>query len=155
MRYGRRIPKITTDDAEILAAINAYEPVTFHFSNNLRISEGESQYAKIGRVKAFKSQYDRLIKENGIKMAEHYRSSRQGWKSKVYGWRLLKSRFGETRVDRYFQGGVRSCDNEEAKEFYNNLSRQAMDEVIAAIDDGDLEKAKKIKRGHVRAGKII
>ena len=150
----RGVPKIVTDDAEILAAIDAYNPVTFHTSHKLRVFEGEGVYVKIGPVKAFRSQYDRLIRENDIKMAEHFRSSLVGYRTKVYGWRLVKSRFGETYVDYHFGGPVRSCDNEEAKEFYSGVTRKSMDEVIAAIDGGDLEQAKKIKRQRQREGKL-
>lgn len=150
----RGIPKIVTDDTAILAAIDAYNPVTFHTSHKLGVFEGEGVYVKIGPVKAFRSQYDRLIRENDVKMAEHFHCSLVGYRTKYYGWRLVKSRFGETYVEYHLGGPVRSCDNAEAKEFYSGVTRKSMDEVIAAIDAGDLERAKKIKRQHRREGKI-
>lgn len=153
----RRYKKPFTDEAKILQAINDFLPATCHVSFSFRYPEegGSGSYFRIGRMNVPKVIWDKVLADNSITMAEHYRSSTRGIKTVYFGFCYIKSRFGETKVDRYLQGGVKYCDNAEARDFFNGQHQKSVEAICAQIDGGDIEAAKAEKKRLKAAGEYI
>jgi hypothetical protein len=148
-----------TDDVEgILAAVNAYKPITYHHSWSLSQALGfkvGGAYVKVGGLKMPQKQFESLLAERGIKLAEHFRSYIGPARPRNYDFRRIKSRFGESVVERDLSGDVINCDNDEARAFYDAAARAAVEEISQLIDGGDIEAAKTAKRRIKREGQSL
>lgn len=97
----RRILKVCTDKAKILEAMNNFLPMTSHYSRSLGSDGvGLGVHWKIAGMRVRQALMEEIWKESGIKMAAHYGESTwgRGRSNRVYNWRMIKSRFGETKV---------------------------------------------------------
>lgn len=162
-----RVPTLCTDEAKIVALLNAYTPAVEKHSWALS-SERERQgfpmgggYFRIGSGRAganvARADWKRIIAEHGISMAEHWNASyaRSLSRPRIFNHCWIKSRFGETKVERDQRGGIRSCDNAQAREFYAAQHRASLDQVVALIDARDLPSAIAKKKALRRAGEMF
>ncbi len=156
----RRYKKTSGDVEGILAVINNFVPATQHFSWSVLDADGNrahGTYFSIGKFRVAKELWDKILAENSITMAAHARVSyRNAFRPKYFGECLIKSRFGETRVLRNLGGGgVRECDNPEAKLFYDEQNAKSLERFGDVLDNDGLEAAKAEKKRQLSTGEMI
>lgn len=153
----RKIVKVCTDEGKILEAINAYLPMTSHYSRSLADDgNGLGVYWKIGGMKVRQSLMEKIWKDHGIKMATHYAYAVHRLRDKIYNWRMIKSRFGETKVTYTPGGSPRYSDKLEAFQYavrmYDSDIR-AINEALHSGADDPLSLAKATKKQQQAEGR--
>lgn len=151
----RRIKKACTDEAKVLEAINAYLPMTSHYSRCLA-DDGTvlGVHWKISGMNVRQALMEKIWKEHGIAMAVHYGESR--WRNKIYNWRMIKSRFGETKVTYHPGGTPRWSDKHEALEYATRRFEgdvKAISEALHGGSDDPLSAAKAVKKQQQAEGR--
>lgn len=162
-----RVPVMCSDEAKILALVNAFAPAVERHSWHLSSDRQRQGYAMDGgyyrlgsgrgAVNVARSDWKRFLADHAIVMAEHWNASyaRSLSKPRIFNHCWIKSRFGETKVERDARGGIRSCDNAEAREFYASQHRASLGQVIDLIDARDLPAAIAKKKALRRAGEMF
>jgi hypothetical protein len=150
-----RVPKMTEDDAAVIAAIDAFAAAHPKHSWAASRAYGEGSYYRIGTLNVLQSRWQRIISERGVAMAEHYAEISRGLRERRLHPCLIKSRFGETKVVRHFGGAVKWCDSEEARAFYQSQYEQSLQAIVGRVNDGDLKDAVATKRQLQRAGEFF
>lgn len=153
----RRILKVCNDEAKILEAINAYLPMTSHNSWGIG-SDGErvGVYWKISGMKVRQALMEKIWANSGIKMAVHYAESRGYRRDKIYNWRMIKSRFGETKVTYYCGGTPRWSDKPEALDYATRCHEgdvKAISEAIHSGTEDPLSAARAVKKQQQAEGR--
>lgn len=155
----RRYKKPFTDEVKILEAINAFLPAVGHHSFSFRWPEegngGSGSYYHIGRMNVPQAVMKDVCAKNGIVLAEHWRSSFGRGKWNIFDHCWIKSRFGETKVERSLTGGVRNCDNAEARAYYDAQHARSVAAISGAIDTDGLEAAIAIKKALKASGEYL
>lgn len=95
---------------------------------------------------------EKIWADCGIKMAVHYAESR-GYRNKVYNWRMIKSRFGETQMIYYCGGTPRWSDKPEALAWAQGKFEGDVKEINDALRAGSLEMAKAAKEQQKAEGR--
>jgi len=106
-------------------------------------------YWKIGGIKVRDLLLNAVLEHNNIKLAEHYATSYRATRDKIYNWRKIKSRFGETKVVYYVLGRPKYSDNQQAMDFYGQQHDGDIKKVVDVLHSGTvdaLESAKAVKK---------
>lgn len=153
----RRILKVCNDEAKILEAIHAYLPMTSHDSFGLG-TDGErvGPHWKIGGMRVRQELMKKIWKDHDIKMATHYAYSIRGSRDKIYNWRMIKSRFGETKVTYTPGGAPRYSDNQEAFKHAVRMydgDIQAINDALHSGGDDPLSAARLVKKQQQAEGR--
>lgn len=130
--------------------VNAYLPMTSHCSFCLADDGARlGVHWKIGAMRVRQSLMEKIWKDHDIKMAIHYAYSIRGSRDKIYNWRMIKSRFGETKVTYTVGGAPRYSDKQEAFQYavrmYDSDIR-AINEALHSGTEDPLALAKATKK---------